>query len=211
MPLNEDYQDLRAQADADPERFRQWDATGRFSREYASLHSDDPRYSLEHQQKPEIQESGDHDENVIEQLPTGTSSSLSAAASTQYEAIRARPSARRGRSRTGYSYDTEIHRSKTNQINGTIERDPTALDRISTQRLQHFGTVGTKTSKRSHKTLPNFGGGKPYPPALPAQEEYVVEFDGHDDPTHAQNWPLKKKCEALCLPFNIYGRPDFVS
>jgi hypothetical protein len=52
MPLNEDYQDLRAQADADPERFRQWDATGRFSREYASLHSDDPRYSLEHQQNP---------------------------------------------------------------------------------------------------------------------------------------------------------------
>jgi len=28
---------------------------------------------------------------------------------------------------------------------------------------------------------------------LPASEDYVVEFDGHDDPLHAQNWPRKKK------------------
>jgi DHA1 family multidrug resistance protein-like MFS transporter len=37
------------------------------------------------------------------------------------------------------------------------------------------------------------GLGKPYPPLLPAQEEYVVEFTGPDDPLHAQNWPMKKK------------------
>jgi DHA1 family multidrug resistance protein-like MFS transporter len=34
---------------------------------------------------------------------------------------------------------------------------------------------------------------KPYPPPLPDQEEYVVEFDGPDDPLHAQQWPMKKK------------------
>lgn len=41
--------------------------------------------------------------------------------------------------------------------------------------------------------MPAFGGGKPYPPPLPDREEYVVEFDGHEDLRHAQNWPLKKK------------------
>ena len=32
-----------------------------------------------------------------------------------------------------------------------------------------------------------------YPPNLPAQEEYVVEFDGLEDPMHPQNWTLRKK------------------
>jgi DHA1 family multidrug resistance protein-like MFS transporter len=41
--------------------------------------------------------------------------------------------------------------------------------------------------------MPNFGAGKPFPPQLPEREEYVVEFDGPDDPLHAQNWPMKKK------------------
>jgi DHA1 family multidrug resistance protein-like MFS transporter len=41
--------------------------------------------------------------------------------------------------------------------------------------------------------MPNFGAGKPFPPPLPDREEYVVEFDGPDDPMHAQNWPLRKK------------------
>lgn len=37
------------------------------------------------------------------------------------------------------------------------------------------------------------GAGKPYPPVLPEAEEYVVEFDGVDDPRHAQNWPMRRK------------------
>lgn len=41
--------------------------------------------------------------------------------------------------------------------------------------------------------MPEMGLGKPYPPLLPAQEEYVVEFEGPDDPLHAQNWPMRKK------------------
>ena len=75
-----------------------------------------------------------------------------------------------------------------------IERNVTALSRIHTQRSQHSGTVGRSLkSRESRKPLPEFGGGKPYPPGLPAREEYVVEFDGEHDPTHAMNWSIKKK------------------
>lgn len=75
-----------------------------------------------------------------------------------------------------------------------LERHPTELSRIETHRTQHSGTVGRSlTSKKSKKPLPNFGGGKEYPSPLPDREEYVVEFDGPDDPLHPQNWPLRKK------------------
>ncbi|KAI1083725.1 MFS general substrate transporter [Whalleya microplaca] len=76
-----------------------------------------------------------------------------------------------------------------------LERHPTELSRIQTARSQHDFTIGKSKSRRSRdsKPLPAFGAGKDYPPLLPAQEEYVVEFDGPDDPYHAQNWPLRKK------------------
>jgi DHA1 family multidrug resistance protein-like MFS transporter len=79
-----------------------------------------------------------------------------------------------------------------------LERHPTALSRIHTQRSQHLSTVGADlrsrtNSRASKKPLPNFGANKPFPPPLPDQEEYVVEFDGPDDPLHAQNWPMRKK------------------
>ncbi|KAM0797413.1 MFS multidrug transporter-like protein [Usnea florida] len=75
-----------------------------------------------------------------------------------------------------------------------LDRHPTELDRIETHRTQHSTTVGrTNTSRKSNKPLPNFGGGKEYPPNLPEQEQYVVEFDGPDDPLHPQNWTLRKK------------------
>jgi DHA1 family multidrug resistance protein-like MFS transporter len=77
-----------------------------------------------------------------------------------------------------------------------LERHPTVLERIQTSKSQHAGTVGrslTGKSRESRRPLPEMGLGKPYPPPLPAQEEYVVEFDGPDDPLHAQNWPMRKK------------------
>ncbi|KAF7506250.1 hypothetical protein GJ744_012058 [Endocarpon pusillum] len=80
----------------------------------------------------------------------------------------------------------------------TLERRRTnaiEVHRSETQRLQQSYTVGagiTKT-RTSQKPLPNFGGGKPYPPDLPAQDEYVVEYDGKDDPLHPQNWPMSRK------------------
>lgn len=79
-----------------------------------------------------------------------------------------------------------------------LERHPTALSRIATGRSQHNATVGgslrSRTASRaSKKPLPAFGAGKPFPPPLPERDEYVVEFDGPDDPLHAQNWPMRKK------------------
>jgi DHA1 family multidrug resistance protein-like MFS transporter len=80
------------------------------------------------------------------------------------------------------------------QTQRDLERNPTALSRIATQRSQHSGTVGAGLRSRvSKKPLPEFGAGKPYPPPLPEKEEYVVEFDGPDDPLHPQNWTLKRK------------------
>ncbi|TVY91282.1 putative transporter [Lachnellula willkommii] len=77
-----------------------------------------------------------------------------------------------------------------------LERHPTVLSRMQTAKSQHTGTVGRETtakSRESRKPLPGMGVGKPYPPPLPDRDEYVVEFEGPDDPMHAQNWPMKKK------------------
>jgi DHA1 family multidrug resistance protein-like MFS transporter len=75
-----------------------------------------------------------------------------------------------------------------------LEPHPTELNRIATQGSQHAATVGSsRTNSCTSNPLPAFGAGKPYPPLLPTQESYVVEFDRHDDPLHAQNWPLHKK------------------
>lgn len=80
------------------------------------------------------------------------------------------------------------------QTGRDLERHPTELSRIETHRSQHSGTVGRSLkSRESKKPLPNFGGGKEYPPPLPEREEYVVEFDGPDDPLHPQNWSMRKK------------------
>ncbi|KLU81547.1 polyamine transporter 2 [Magnaporthiopsis poae ATCC 64411] len=81
-----------------------------------------------------------------------------------------------------------------------LERHPTELSRINTARSQHSATVGRSIrSRESRKPLPAFGAGKPFPPPLPDREEYVVEFDGPDDPLHAQNWPLNKKLATAAM------------
>jgi DHA1 family multidrug resistance protein-like MFS transporter len=88
-----------------------------------------------------------------------------------------------------------------------LSRHPTALSRIQTARSQQNMTVGASLRSRtvtraSKKPLPGFGGGKEYPPMLPERDQYVVEFDGPNDPLHAQNWPLRKKLPvAIALAF----------
>lgn len=79
-----------------------------------------------------------------------------------------------------------------------LERHPTELDRIQTARSQHSGTVGVSMGRSNTQTrdsrrpLPPMGGGKALPPKHDV-DDFVVEFDGPDDPLHAQNWPLRKK------------------
>ena len=80
-----------------------------------------------------------------------------------------------------------------------LERNPTVLDRIQTARSQHSATVGSthlgRSSTRtrdSKRPMPPMGAGKSLPPLLDV-DEYVVEFEGPDDPLFAQNWHLRKK------------------
>ncbi|RHZ62104.1 hypothetical protein CDV55_104967 [Aspergillus turcosus] len=89
-------------------------------------------------------------------------------------------------------YLSQIQTAQTLRGAG-LERHPTALSRIATQRSQHSATVGALKPLVSKRPLPEFGAGKPYPPPLPEREEYVVEFAGPDDPLHPQNWSIKKK------------------
>ena len=88
--------------------------------------------------------------------------------------------------------------SVDNGIDKTISRHPTHVDRLNTQRMTHVHTVGSHAASRSatsqSQPLPAFGGGKPYPPEIPAEREaYVVDFESPTDPLHPQNWPTRKK------------------
>lgn len=100
----------------------------------------------------------------------------------------------------GYANGNSMSRVSTQ---GDLERHPTELSRIHTARSQHSATVGGSGLRsrwsRKEKPMPAFGAGKPLPPPLPDQEEYVVEFEGRDDPYHAQNWPLKKKLYTAAM------------
>ncbi|KAK5945712.1 hypothetical protein PMZ80_002919 [Knufia obscura] len=80
--------------------------------------------------------------------------------------------------------DTRATRTRTH---------PLEDHRTETHRLQQVATVGGTRTRSYDKPLPNFGGGKAYPPDLPPYEDYVVEYDGPDDPLHPQNWTFKKK------------------
>ncbi|KAF2401124.1 major facilitator superfamily [Trichodelitschia bisporula] len=92
------------------------------------------------------------------------------------------------------SHSSTLSRVKTVKDTQSGQLD-VVMSRIQTERSQHSATVGARgiRSRRSNKPLPLFGGNKPYPPNLPEREQYVVEFDGADDPLHAQNWPIRKK------------------
>lgn len=77
-----------------------------------------------------------------------------------------------------------------------VEQDPLALERINTYRLQQQETVGSGITHRTRTPREHWlplGAGKPFPPSPPDPEEYVVEFNGSDDPMHPQNWPLKQR------------------
>ena len=123
---------------------------------------------------------------------TGSIASSSSVSSVEQEEIRVQ-SSRNPRQR---------HMSTVSKTSTRIERDmmeyldrhPTAITRIEQHRLQHMQTVGSaNVFSKEGIELPDFGGGKSYPPPLPEREEYVVEFSGFDDPRHAQNFPFKKK------------------
>ncbi len=171
----EDIHQLATERDATPRRFSLWDPTDSFFQKYQQL-------SAEEKEALHRQASGEKpDDEKLEKIDSNSTSTVSSSASSSIE-LEAVHTAR-------------MSRTATNRINRS-ETHPEALSRIVTQRTQHSGTVGERLkSRKSTKDvpLPEMGAGKPYPAMLPAQEEYVVEFDGVDDPRHAQNWPMTRK------------------
>jgi DHA1 family multidrug resistance protein-like MFS transporter len=91
-------------------------------------------------------------------------------------------------------------RTRSGRTVRTLE--PVELNRIHTYRLQHSGTVGSSRNAVPKEEWLELGAGKPYPPSLPDQEEYVVEFVGPDDPLHPHNWSFRRKYASLS-PFHI--------
>jgi MFS transporter, DHA1 family, multidrug resistance protein len=88
-----------------------------------------------------------------------------------------------------------------NSIDRTISRHPTQVHRTYTQSIQHIHTISATRSRAESRPLPGFGGGKPYPPDIPAEREaYVVDFEGPLDPLHPMNWPFRTKLalSAIC-------------
>ena len=96
-------------------------------------------------------------------------------------------------SRTSSKADTEYPDSEELHHGAATGRDSLELDRIHTYQLQQQYTVGSTRSRAPRDEWLPIGAGKPYPPALPDPEDYVVEFEGADDPMHPHNWPMKKR------------------
>ncbi|CAN9147847.1 unnamed protein product [Alternaria alternata] len=221
----EDYEMLRNEANASPERFANWDPHRQFHEEYHQRHLHDQTPD-ERLRNIEAHERGERtvsersfpqeavaspirekEEEVASPLSRHSTSSASTASSASSASTH---SARLEEIRTARSTPRDRRPTVNSQASSgnyltlhPTERDPEAIRRIETHRSQHAGTVGasrvdsrlsrTLTRRRTEKPLPNMGAGKPFPPLLPDREEYVVEFDGKEDPLHAQNWPMKKK------------------
>jgi hypothetical protein len=139
--------------------------------------------------------------NMAEQLPEAEESHTPSEKPRNSAEIERRTTSASIGSSTGSSisdYDPQVHRLQSRNTELDLERHRTgtsrALSRTETQRAQHALTVGESLQSRpSRAPLPAFGGGKPYPPPLPEREDYVVEFDGPNDPLYPLNWPLKRK------------------
>lgn len=96
----------------------------------------------------------------------------------------------------------EIARSPASLVQGEAQSgswDSVELQRISTYHLQQKQTVGSCQDRPPKEQWLPLGAGKPYPASLPDPEDYVVEFEGADDPMHPQNWEMRKKFVARCL------------
>jgi DHA1 family multidrug resistance protein-like MFS transporter len=206
----EDYEILRNEANAEPARYAQWDQAHRFRTEYQQRH---PSYEGATPRSVEKEKEEEPVPPLSRQSSTSSTSSVSSTSaprhgthSPELQEIRTAPQtqerpARHSRGISSASAGGPLYRHPT-------ERHPEAIKRIETHRSQHQQTVGARVTpstsriaritrtlsrRRTERPIPSLGAGKPYPPPLPDREEYVVEYDGVDDPLHAQNWSLKKK------------------
>ncbi|CEN60690.1 Putative Synaptic vesicle transporter SVOP and related transporters [Aspergillus calidoustus] len=82
----------------------------------------------------------------------------------------------------------------------TLEQpDSLELARIETHRLQQKTTVGSTRGPLPRGEWMPMGAGKEYPPLLPDPEQFVVEFDGANDPLHPYNWTLLRRIFLVCI------------
>jgi DHA1 family multidrug resistance protein-like MFS transporter len=193
---DEDLRQVDNERDASPDRFEEYEEQylekerEDFARQEDQIIHDAEHHHHHHSHRPHNPGASTSYAATHDTRASRTSSSA-ASSGVQYEAL-------------GGTGHEQFRRTLTRSATATskinhLEQHPTAIERIQTHRTQHETTVGTgATPARTHsstlsKPLPNFGAGKPYPKMLPASEEYVVEFDGPDDPLHAQNWPSGKK------------------
>jgi DHA1 family multidrug resistance protein-like MFS transporter len=219
----EDYEVLRNEANAEPAQYAQWDPNRQFRSQYDQLHQNDaPVEERTRMEQARPQGQGQAAQDTMEEAVTSAppkeeevaaplSRQTTASSSSSSGSSNSAHSARLEEIRTAHSVPARNRATTvTSQASSgnflhlhPTERNPEAIRRIETHRSQHAGTVGatqvpsrlsqTLSRRRTEKPLPSLGAGKPFPPALPEREEYVVEFDGVDDPLHAQNWPMKKK------------------
>lgn len=208
---SEDAARLRAEREASPTRWHSFDPNDSLRERWLAGHPvpEPPQQSNENepQETPreEVEETsrniGRQGSHVSHSSHASSSSSSASSSTTRQGSLRPAPTDST-QSRAQSQPDGAILRMNTTRrdeyLFEYLERHPTAVKRIQEHRLQHSHTVGT-TRSRPEKDLPAFGGGKEYPPLLPDREEYVVEFEGPNDPKHPQNWPLKTKLIISCI------------
>jgi DHA1 family multidrug resistance protein-like MFS transporter len=158
----EDVNISYAERESSPVRFHDYDPNDTVSKKYQELH----------QRRAEEEQAADREE-AEEVERNGSVSSASTVDDEQ--------SNRRGRPH-GSRTTTQSSGRMEEMVMNYLDRHPTAAKRIQNHRLQHSRTVGSVKAAVAKGELPPFGDGKPYPPPLPDKDEYVVEFDGDDDP-----------------------------
>ncbi|KAJ5129961.1 uncharacterized protein N7515_006000 [Penicillium bovifimosum] len=90
--------------------------------------------------------------------------------------------------------------SRSDQSDETIDHvDTLELTRINTYRLQQKTTVGSTRGPEPRDRWLAMGANKDYPPLLPDSEDYVVEFDGANDPLHPYNWSTTRRTFLVCI------------
>ena len=208
----EDVDVAWAERDASPTRMRTYDTHDHLPARYEQIHEareeqtrsrHGSRPNAEAAEEAEAAEAREETGAPLEEIethptrhgdgPHGTPGETgSLASSSSVSSVDGESS--RGRRQRHLSTVSKTSTRMERDLMAYLDRHPTAVGRIEQHRLQHMQTVGgTKVFSREGIELPDFGGGKPFPPPLPEREEYVVEFSGFDDPRHAQNFPMKKK------------------
>lgn len=195
---SEDAARLRAERDASPSRWRDYDPNDSIRDRWYAEHPS-PQHQAETNWQDHTAQSGREEAEdlaAVRRQTSHASTSSSSSTGSRSSVARRVPTTQSMRTVSTRQAEQQISRMNTAQrdraVFAYLERHPTAIKRIDEHRLQHSQTVGTSRSKHTGE-WPDFGGGKEYPPLLPDREEYVVEFSGHDDPMHPQNWAFKKK------------------